>query len=270
MLTCALGVVIGLVLALTGAGGGVLSVPLLVFGLQLRISEAGPVGLLAIALAAGSGAVLGLRERQVRYRAAGLMALCGALAAPAGLWCAQRLPNRPLTLLFAAVLLFVSLRMLRHAHLERRAARSGATAAGSPATPCVQDSRSGRLIWTRPCARALALAGVLAGFLSGLLGVGGGFVIVLALRLSSTLPMPAVIGTSLAVIAMISCAGAASAAAMGALAWPVALPFAAGALAGLLGGRLLTRRLAGAHLQMAFALVGALVAVLMVIHSQGS
>ncbi|EPN38804.1 membrane protein, partial [Pseudomonas syringae pv. actinidiae ICMP 19096] len=53
-----LGVIIGAVLALTGAGGGILAVPLLVFGLGLTIVEAAPVGLLAVGLAAGVGAVL--------------------------------------------------------------------------------------------------------------------------------------------------------------------------------------------------------------------
>ncbi len=54
LLGAGLGVIIGAVLALTGAGGGILAVPLLVFGLGLTIVEAAPVGLLAVGLAAGS------------------------------------------------------------------------------------------------------------------------------------------------------------------------------------------------------------------------
>ncbi|MGK9867820.1 sulfite exporter TauE/SafE family protein, partial [Salmonella enterica subsp. enterica] len=57
-----LGAIIGAVLALTGAGGGILAVPLLVFGLGLSMVEAAPIGLLAVGLAAGVGAVLGLRK----------------------------------------------------------------------------------------------------------------------------------------------------------------------------------------------------------------
>jgi len=49
LLGAGLGAIIGAVLALTGAGGGILAVPLLVFGLGLSMVEAAPVGLLAVA-----------------------------------------------------------------------------------------------------------------------------------------------------------------------------------------------------------------------------
>ena len=62
LLGAGLGAIIGAVLALTGAGGGILAVPLLVFGLGLSMVEAAPVGLLAVGLAAAVGAVLGLRQ----------------------------------------------------------------------------------------------------------------------------------------------------------------------------------------------------------------
>ena len=55
-----LGVFVGLMMGLTGAGGGILSVPLLVFGLNLSVASAGPIGLLAIALAGSLGAINGL------------------------------------------------------------------------------------------------------------------------------------------------------------------------------------------------------------------
>jgi uncharacterized membrane protein YfcA len=43
-----LGLVVGVILALTGAGGGILAVPLLTFGVGLSVAEAGPIGLLAV------------------------------------------------------------------------------------------------------------------------------------------------------------------------------------------------------------------------------
>ena len=49
----ALGIFVGLLMGLTGAGGGILSVPLLVFALHLKVAEAAPIALTAIALAAG-------------------------------------------------------------------------------------------------------------------------------------------------------------------------------------------------------------------------
>ncbi|EGH33648.1 hypothetical protein PSYJA_33945, partial [Pseudomonas syringae pv. japonica str. M301072] len=118
LLGVGLGTVIGMVLALTGAGGGILAVPLLVFGLGLSIVEAAPVGLLAVGLAAGIGAVLGLRQGIVRYRAAGYIASIGVLMAPLGLWLAHRLPNTPLALVFSVVLLYACGRMFIRASRE--------------------------------------------------------------------------------------------------------------------------------------------------------
>src|SRR5665647_1308869 len=113
VLAVGLGAVIGLVLALTGAGGGVLAIPLLVFGLHLPVQQAAPVGLVAVGLAAVLGAGLGLRQGIVRYRAAALIGLTGMLMAPLGVFLAQRLPNRPLLAAFALVLIYTAWRMLR-------------------------------------------------------------------------------------------------------------------------------------------------------------
>src|SRR5512133_1593297 len=112
-LTVALGALIGLVMALTGAGGGVMAIPLLVFGLHLPVQQAAPVGLVAVGLAAVLGAALGLRQGIVRYRAAALIGMAGMLMEPLGVFLAQRLPNRPLLGAFALVLIYTAWRMLR-------------------------------------------------------------------------------------------------------------------------------------------------------------
>lgn len=170
LLGAGLGAIIGAVLALTGAGGGILAVPLLVFGLGLSMVEAAPIGLLAVGLAAAVGAVLGLREGLVRYRAALFIALIGIAAAPFGLMLAHRLPNTPLALVFAAVLIYACLRIWSKAG---KALRGEGSEAHRYIEPCVLNPLQGRLRWTLPCARALAFTGVMSGLLSGLLGVGG-------------------------------------------------------------------------------------------------
>lgn len=251
-----LGLVIGIILALTGAGGGILAVPALVFGAHQSVAQAGPVGLLAVGMAAALGAVLGLRAGTVRYRAALLISAAGMALSPLGLWLAQRIENRWLTLVFAMVLLFVAYRTYRQANTP--ASLSSDDAMGMP--PCIRDADTGRFKWTAPCARALALSGGVAGVLSGLLGVGGGFVMVPALRRYTDLAMQSVVATSLAVIALVSMTGVVSSAAAGTLNWSVAMPFSAGALAGMAGGRLIAARLAGPLLQQGFAIVSAMVA----------
>ena len=260
LISAGLGLIVGIILALTGAGGGILAVPLLVFGDGLRVADAGPIGLLAVGMAAALGAVLGLKAGTVRYKAALLMAGTGMLLSPLGIWLANRVDNRGLSILFAIVLLLVAYRTFRQARDHPK----GAEQIAGRTPPCVRDSDSGRFVWTARCAGVLALSGTVTGFLSGLLGVGGGFVLVPVLQRYTDLAMQAVVATSLAVIALVSVSGVVSGALAGNLNWKIAVPFCAGSLAGMIGGRLISSRLAGPHLQYGFAVVSALVAVGMI------
>src|SRR5690348_10302690 len=106
-----LGALVGVILGLTGAGGAIIAVPLLVFGLHLVVADAAPIALLAVSLSAASGALIAWRAGTVRYRAAGLVALTGVLTAPAGLLIAQRISNDWLIVVFALVMAYVAFRM---------------------------------------------------------------------------------------------------------------------------------------------------------------
>ncbi|MCG1056089.1 sulfite exporter TauE/SafE family protein [Mycetohabitans sp. B5] len=262
--TAILGVAVGLVLALTGAGGAILAVPLLLFALDLSVARAGPIALLAVGMSAAVGAAIGLRSGIVRYRAAALMAVSGMVGSPIGLWAARWLPNGPLALVFACVLAWVSWRML----LQSRACASHSDRCApcmSMSPPCQLEHASRHFVWTVSCARALIALGAGAGFLSGLLGVGGGFVIVPALRRATNAPMQAIVATSLAVVALVSTAGVAASALAGRMDWPVGLPFAAGAVVGMLGGCRIAGRLSGPRLQQCFAVGAGLVALGMMV-----
>jgi len=261
-----LGALVGLLLALTGAGGGILAVPLLVFALHLGLAQAAPIGLLAVGLAAAMSASLGLRDGIVRYRAAMLMGGLAMALAPLGVVAAQRVPNTPLTIAFAAVLVLSAWRMWQRAH---RALRPPADAPAHATLPCVLDARDGRLVWTRPCAQALAFTGAFAGVLSGMLGVGGGFVIVPALTRFTELSARSIVATSLAVIALASIGGVGAAAWKGAIAWDIALPFAVGSVLASLLARLIAARVAGPRLQQGFAIVSAAVALLLLVRVLG-
>jgi uncharacterized membrane protein YfcA len=264
----ALGALVGLLLALTGAGGGILAVPLLVFALHLDVAEAPPIGLLAVGMAASMSAALGLRDGIVRYRAAALMGGLAMALAPLGVVAAQRLPNTPLTIAFAAVLCMAAARMWERARHALRASAGDVPARA--ALPCVLDARDGRLVWTRPCAQALAVTGVAAGLLSGLLGVGGGFVIVPALTRFTELSARSIVATSLAVIALASVGGVGAAAWHGAIAWDIALPFAIGSVGASLAARVIAARVAGPRLQQGFAIVSVGVALLLIARVAGA
>lgn len=252
-----LGLLIGVLLALTGAGGGILAVPLLVFGVHLGVAQAGPIALMAVGMAAGIGALLGLREGIVRYKAAMLIAGAGMLLSPVGLWLAARIDNGVLSVLFALVLAYVAWKTWHGARNVPADADAG------PAPVCARSPTTRRFMWTRQCALALGLSGTVAGLLSGLLGVGGGFVMVPVLKRYTDLTMQSIVATSLAVIALVSVTGVAASAASGAIDWAIAVPFSGGAVAGMLAGRTVSSRLAGPHLQMGFAAVAAIVALTM-------
>lgn len=253
------GALIGFVLALTGAGGGVLAIPLLVFALHLPVQQAAPVGLLAVGLASGLGAGIGLKRGIVRYRAALLIGGAGMLVAPLGVFLAQHLPTRPLLGAFALLLILVAWRGFRHPDFENT----------RKAAPCQVNATSQRLDWNLPCARALARTGLISGLLSGLLGVGGGFVIVPALSRCTDLDIRQIQATSLAVIALVSISAIGASALHGAMPWEIALPFAAGSALALLAGRRFAERLDARRLQQAFAATALLVAVLMLARAAG-
>lgn len=214
-------------------------------------------------IAAAIGAIIGLKTGIVRYRAALLVAATGILLAPAGVWLGQRLDTRILSLLFAMVLFWVAYKSLRESRQDGQANSVGAE------QPCIRDMQSGRFVWTTKCAIRLAASGSIAGVLSGLLGVGGGFVMVPALQRYTDLAMQSVVATSLAVIALKSIAGVATSISGGHFNAAFGAPFAAGAIAGMLSGGALSSRLSPRYLKTAFAVICLIVAAGMIIKTIG-
>lgn len=259
-ISCILGLFVGFVLGLTGAGGGVLSVPLLVTFLHLDIAQAVPISLLAIMISAGIGAALGIRAGIVRYKAAGLMAACGFAMLPLGVAAGGRMPNILLALFFVLILGVVSIRMLRH---HDKQSITEQACGDELLVPCQIDPQRGKFIWTAPCAKAVVLAGGVAGFLSGMLGVGGGFLIVPALHRMSNLDIRSIVATSLAVMALISLMGMVMFALRQAVDWDMAWPFAAASLIGLLVGRKAMSHLPAVRIRQSFALIALLAGVSM-------
>ncbi len=252
IMAIALGVLVGVVLGLTGAGGGILAVPLLMYGVGWSLTQAAPVALIAVSLAAALGASIAWRYGWVRYRAALLMGAMGAATAPLGILLATHLQVRTLTLVFAVTMLISAARLWRQMD-DSHGLRE----------PMIRLSpETGRFIWTFPTLVTISAIGAITGVVAGALGVGGGFILVPALRLVTLLPMQSAIATSLMVIALISGSTVAGALISGYdYPWQFAGPFAAGSMAGMLAGRAIAPRIAGVRLQKAFALLMVLVAI---------
>ena len=110
--------------------------------------------------------------------------------------------------------------------------------------------------------------GLLTGVLSGMFGVGGGFVIVPALVLISGMAIHYAVATSLMVIVLVSISGVGSYLwGGGHLSWDIAAWFLVGGFIGIRFGTALSRRLSGARLQRVFSVAVVLVAIFVVARS---
>ncbi|WON78615.1 sulfite exporter TauE/SafE family protein [Serratia sp. UGAL515B_01] len=85
-----LGLCVGAVLGITGAGGGIFAIPTLVMGMGWAPQQAAPVALVAVAGSAALGAIDAWRKGLVRYRAAIVITLAGVPMTSVGLWVVQR------------------------------------------------------------------------------------------------------------------------------------------------------------------------------------
>ena len=272
-LSILLGLFVGFVLAITGAGGAILSLPLLVFFLNLKMIDAAPISLMAIMLSAGFAAGLGLKSGIVRYKAATLLATFGMLCAPLGVYVAHQLPEKVLAILFSFVLLTVSIRSFQKFKTPTLLIGddcddpNGCDDNDKEEPACAVNPATSRLFWTAPCTKRLILTGGFSGFLSGLLGVGGGFIIVPTLHSISNLETKMIVATSLAVIALVSMASAFSYAGNGAILWNIAIPFVSATVGGMLLGRLLHTKIPSHISVLIFSILSLIIAVLMFLNT---
>ena len=272
-----LALLIGLSLGAVGGGGSILAVPVLVGVVGLTAEAATASSLVVVGVASLVGVVSHARVRRVAVTAGLGFAAVGAAGSFLGTRVNELLDGDVLLLGFAALMVVVGVRMLqslrrpdalpvddvplervrpdpvpveRSAELPRY--RDGAqlrryvssTVEVDPATPpstppsVIPSSRP----WTAGRVAALVATGTGVGFLTGLFGVGGGFVIVPALVLVLGFTMPVATGTSLLVIAVNAGLALAFRGGLGSVDWGVVAPFTLAAVVGVLVGRVVADR----------------------------
>jgi uncharacterized membrane protein YfcA len=264
-----LGTMVGCSLGLTGGGGAIFAVPLLVYGMAVDPRQAVGVSLITVAGTALVGFLQRARAAQVEFPTGLLFAVAGMTTTPAGVWLSRQLPEAALLIAFGVLMLVIAVRMWRNAQQKEPAAVC--VPVDDNAGPVCRRDPHGELQLTSRCAMLLAAVGLGAGVLTGLFGVGGGFIIVPALVAFSGMGMQRAIGTSLLIITLISVTGVVTQLASGGtVPWNVTLPFLLGSIAGLFAGTALARRLAGPHLQKVFAVAVVVVGVFVIVRSLGS
>lgn len=259
------GIVVGLALGLTGGGGSIFAVPLLIYGLGLRPADATLISLFTVAIISAVGAAGALRARLVEFRSTLMFVAGGMLAAPAGVSLAQQVNESTITLGFALLMMVVAvsmwLRARRHPENTSVVRADFVPVSSNENNPVCRLRPDETLRLTAPCSAVLLLTGAVTGVLSGFFGVGGGFLIVPALIFVTQMSIHRAVATSLLIITFIGLAGASSALVSGRdLPWKLSTFFLLGGMIGVSGGRLLARRIAGPSLQKIFAVAMVLVA----------
>lgn len=233
-LALALGALIGLSLGALGAGGSILTVPILVYAMGVPVQAATGSSLAIVGLNAASGAVAHLRGHRALPRTGLVFGIGGLAGALAGSWLNHQVRGEVILALFAVLMLAAAIAMFR----------GGGDASAADAF----RERYSPAGWLRLIALGLGV-----GVLTGFFGVGGGFLIVPALVLMIGLPMRLAVGTSLVAIALNALWGLLGHLHFGGLDWGHTALFVAGGLLGVLAGSRLSARARDMGLRKAFA-----------------
>ena len=185
------GGVVGLSLGLTGGGGSIFAVPLLIYVLQVDVRESVGISLITVGASSCLGAIMHIIKGNIEWKPTLLLALTGMLGAPAGTILGKQTAEHIKLSLFALIMLIVGVKMFLP---RKKTSREGSY--------CFRN-REGAIQWSSKCAGALALLGVVVGILSGFFGVGGGFLIVPALVLVGGMKPARAVASSLLIIMLI-------------------------------------------------------------------
>ncbi|HVL85463.1 MAG TPA: sulfite exporter TauE/SafE family protein [Pseudonocardia sp.] len=263
-----LGLAVGAVIGGLGGGGGILTVPVLVYLLGQAAPEATTSSVVIVGITALAGAAARVRGGIAWGTAAAFGAL-GIPAAHLGTRLNQHVAEPVLLLSFAGITLTAAAAMLLHGRRDEpgpgqadrhrppaRAPGASNLLAAPPAAPPHRRLATGATV---------VASGLAVGFLTGFLGVGGGFLVVPALVIALRMPMTLAIGTSLTVIAVNAASSLVARLPATGLDWQVVVPFTVAAVIGTVVGKRVCDRFSGADLNRAFAvllvLVGAFVGV---------
>jgi hypothetical protein len=196
LIAAVIGFVSGIASGAFGIGGALLSTP----GLRLILDTPALVAvgttLPVIIPTALTGVATYARNKLIDTRTAAVLCTSGAVFAVFGALATKLVAGEVLLILTAVLILFLSLRMLRH-------------------TPSMQAPA------IRPSIAVLLVVGAVSGFISGLLGVGGGVILVPVLAVILRFPVKTALGTSLAVVAAQSIPGTVTHALIGNIDWRI-------------------------------------------------
>ena len=234
----ALALVVGVVLGLLGGGGSILAVPIFLYVFRVPPKPAIAMSLVVVGVSALIGFLTHWRQGTVNVRIAGAFGGLAMAGAFAGARLARFVPASVQLALFAVFALSAAVMMLRDS-LRRAPLHQ----------PAAEHTRAPGFT------AGLGAQALGVGVLTALIGAGGGFLIVPALVLMANVPVKEAVGSSLLIIAMNATSGVAGYLGQVAFDWKLVGWFAGIASLGAIVGTRLVRRVPGARIKQAFAIM---------------
>lgn len=238
------GLATGLMLGLLGSGGSIITLPALIYLLGVGTKPAIAMSLGIVGVTAAISAVTHWRRGNLNLPVAVVFGLFGSAGTYLGTRIGLATPEVVQLLLFASIMYAAAWRMFRPSRAEPRGgALVRLDCSGAAAMVCLDMARVG----------SIAAMGVGVGTLTGVVGVGGGFLIVPALVLLAGLPIKQAVGTSLAIVAANAFSGFAGYLGTVAVDYALMAMFTALAIAGSFLGSTISRRVSADGLKKGFA-----------------
>ncbi|MBM4161349.1 MAG: sulfite exporter TauE/SafE family protein [Ignavibacteria bacterium] len=255
------GIVTGTIGAMLGLGGGVFLVPFLALAFGLPMHQAIATSILAIIATSSAGGAMNVERRIVNLRLGMTLETTTVIGAILGGVTANLLGGDVLTKIFAGLLLLVSFMMIwriRQRGMEEPTHQDGVLAA------TYRDDSTGTIVsYSVRRVPAVMLVSLVAGNISGLLGVGGGIFKVPSMNIIGGIPMKAATATSNFMIGVTAAASAFIYFAHGHINPLIVAPAALGVLSGSFLGVLLGRKIKSHVLTWVFAIVLLIISIQM-------
>lgn len=237
---------VGISLVLLGGGGPILTVPILTYLIGLEPQEAIASSLVIVGITSAFSLISHHRSRQVYWKLGLIFGASGMFGAFFGGLLGGFLPAAILMVLLAIMMIATAVAMMRKK------------------IPSVQKTIPEESPPPLPLFRII-IDGTVVGFVTGLVGAGGGFLIVPALTLLAGLPMTAAVGTSLLIIALKSFAGMTGYLVSVQIDWMLVAVFSIIALIGAFIGSQFVRKISESVLRKGFSvfiiLIGVIIAI---------
>lgn len=272
-----IGVAIGILSGMLGIGGGTVMVPLfrLAFGLDPLAATA--TSLFSIIPTSLAGLSKHLRNGTCIPRIGLICGFAGACASPLGVLAATHSPNWAVMGGTSLVIGYSSITMLRRGIAAVRAERAAAAASPSKAAgTCAEGAKAtegarssteaAHVAMTTRTVAAMIAIGLIAGFMGGYVGVGGGFIMVPLFISVLGISMREASGTSLVAVCILAVPGVIEQALLGNVHVSVGLAIAVGSMPGSILGASLVKRIPESALRLLFASFLLVVAVILVLN----